>query len=122
MKRSNLLSIVAFVVASALLTACGNESEPLQYGANPQLPKAQRGLLPSMNIAKPAEWGDRRPTVPEGYTIAAIATDLNIPRQTLVLPNGDILVAEGRGGNAPNLKPKDVVAGYIKAKGTTSVK
>jgi glucose/arabinose dehydrogenase len=38
-----------------------------------------------------------------------------------VLPNGDILVAEGRGGNAPKLKPKDVIAGYIKGKGTTSV-
>ena len=74
-----------------------------------------------MTIANPAPWGDQQPTVPEGYTIAAIATDLKIPRQTLVLPNGDILVAEGRGGNAPALKPKDVIAGYIKAKGTTSV-
>src|SRR5690625_1744618 len=74
-----------------------------------------------MVIADPAEWGDQLPVVPEGYTISAIATDLNIPRQTLILPNGDILVAEGRGGNAPSLKPKDVIAGYIKAKGTTSV-
>ena len=39
-----------------------------------------------------------KPTVPEGYRIDAIATDLKIPRQTLVLPNGDILVAEGKGG------------------------
>ena len=74
-----------------------------------------------MTIAEPAEWGDRMPVVPEGYTITAIATDLLIPRQTLVLPNGDILVAEGRGGNAPALKPKDVIAGFIKSKGTTSV-
>ena len=29
--------------------------------------------------------------------------DLQIPRQTLVFPNGDILVAEGRGGGAPRL-------------------
>ena len=39
-----------------------------------------------------------------------------------MLPNGDILVAEGRGGNAAKLKPKDVIAGYIKAKGNTKVK
>src|SRR5690606_29033146 len=51
-----------------------------------------------------------------------IATDLQIPRQTLVLPNGDILVAEGRGGNASALKPKDVIAGFIKAQGNTKVK
>src|SRR3546814_16927814 len=75
-----------------------------------------------MTIARPALWGDRVPTVPEGYSIRAIATDLGIPRQTLVLPNGDILVAEGRAGNAGKLKPKDVVAGYIKAKGNTTVK
>jgi glucose/arabinose dehydrogenase len=74
-----------------------------------------------MKIANPTEWGDQRPTVPEGYTIAAIATDLQIPRQTLLLPNGDILVAEGRGGAAPRLTPKDIIAGFIKAFGTSPV-
>jgi glucose/arabinose dehydrogenase len=68
-----------------------------------------------MKIANPAGWGDQRPEVPAGYTISAIATDLKIPRQTLVLPNGDILVAEGRGGNAPKLTPKDLVASKLKA-------
>ncbi|HEU4774975.1 MAG TPA: sorbosone dehydrogenase family protein [Lysobacter sp.] len=107
---------------SALLGACGgSDPDASQYGVDPTLPAPQRGLLPSMTIAKPAPWGDQRPTVPQGYTITAIATDLNIPRQTLVLPNGDILVAEGRGGNAAKLKPKDVIAGRIKAQGNTSV-
>jgi glucose/arabinose dehydrogenase len=40
----------------------------------------------------------------------------------LVLPNGDILVAEGRGGSAPKLTPKDVIASRVKAWGTSSVK
>ena len=107
---------------STLLVACGNDSDsPQLYGANPDLPESNRGLLPSMNVATPAEWGDQQPLVPEGYSVTAIATDLQIPRQMLVLPNGDILVAEGRGGNAPALKPKDVIAGYIKAQGNTSV-
>ncbi|WP_040262577.1 PQQ-dependent sugar dehydrogenase [Pseudomonas massiliensis] len=106
-----------------LLTACGGEGDSTQaIGPDPKLPEAQRGLLPSMKIAEPEQWGDRTPKVPEGYKITAIATDLKIPRQTLVLPNGDILVAEGRGGSAPKLKPKDVIAGYIKAKGNTQVK
>jgi glucose/arabinose dehydrogenase len=74
-----------------------------------------------MKIASPAEWGGRRPSVPQGYSITAIATDLKIPRQTLVLPNGDILVAEGRGGSEPRLTPKDVIAGIIKARGTSHV-
>lgn len=106
-----------------LLSACSDEGSTTQgFGANPRLPEPERGLLPSMKIAEPAEWGKQKPTVPAGFTVTAIATHLLIPRQTLVLPNGDILVAEGRGGNAAKLKPKDVIAGYIKAKGNTKVK
>jgi len=119
MKRSCMLAAVAI---SALLGGCSGDPESLQYGPNPQLPQPERGLLPNMTIAEPANWGDQRPTVPSGYAINAIATELQIPRQTLLLPNGDILVAEGRGGNAPKLKPKDVIANHIKAKGTSPVK
>ena len=118
MKRFRLLAIAGL---SLVLSACGGNPEPLQYGPNPQLPQPHRGLLPNMTIAEPAEWGDQQPTVPQGYAIRAIATNMKIPRQTLLLPNGDILVAEGRGGGAPTLKPKDVIAGHIKAKGTSPV-
>ncbi|QXH37521.1 PQQ-dependent sugar dehydrogenase [Pseudomonas muyukensis] len=105
-----------------LLSACGADGEPTQaHGPDPKLPAPQRGLLPSMKIAQPAAWGEQKPTVPAGYSISAIATDLKIPRQALVLPNGDILVAEGRGGSAAKLKPKDVIASQIKAKGNTQV-
>jgi glucose/arabinose dehydrogenase len=121
MKRTNL-SFVAVSVLAAALAACSQAPELHQYGATPEIPAPARGVMPDMIIAKPAAWGDRLPTVPQGYAIAAIATDLGIPRQTLVLPNGDILVAEGRGGNAPKLKPKDIIAGKIKAKGNTAVK
>ena len=106
-----------------LLTACGGDGEQTQaHGPDPKLPTPERGLLPSMKIAQPAVWGEQKPTVPAGYSISAIATDLKIPRQSLVLPNGDILVAEGRGGSAAKLKPKDVIASQIKAKGNTQVK
>lgn len=118
-KRSELFAVATL---SALLSACGGDVEPLQYGTDIDLPEPRRGIMPDMVIAEPAEWGDRLPTVPEGYTVSAIATDLKIPRQMLVLPNGDILVAEGRGGMAPDLKPKDVIAAVIKAKGTSKVK
>lgn len=119
MNRTTVFTALAVAIS---LTACsGADPAPEQYGAQPQLPDQQRGLLPHMTIADPANWGDQLPTVPDGYAISAIATNLKIPRQTLVLPNGDILVAEGKGGNAPTLKPKDLIAGPIKAKGTTPV-
>lgn len=121
MKHSSALSVLAM---SVFLAACGADDQDSAqlYGANPKLPEPERGLLPSMKIADPSPWGDAIPTVPDNFTVTAIATDLKVPRQTLVLPNGDILVAEGKGGNAPKLKPKDVIAGYIKAQGNTSVK
>ncbi|NLO80672.1 MAG: sorbosone dehydrogenase family protein [Xanthomonadaceae bacterium] len=117
------LGLLTAALAVALLAGCGDGgAESAQpYGPSPELPEPRRGLLPDMTVPRPTPWGEQLPVVPQGYTITAIATDLRIPRQTLVLPNGDILVAEGRGGNAPALKPKDVVAGFIKAKGTTSV-
>jgi len=118
MKRLRLIAGLPLVVMAGVCVAQTGG----QYGPSPDLPKPERGLLPDMVIAKPAPWGDKLPTVPEGYKISAIATDLKIPRQTLVLPNGDILVAEGRGGSAPDLKPKDVIAAVIKARGTSPVK
>jgi len=120
MKRSKTLALLSMTL---LLAACGEKgAATLDRGADPKLPAPQRGLLPSMKIAEPSAWGDQKPTVPQGYSVTAIATDLKIPRQTLVLPNGDIIVAEGRGGSAAKLKPKDVIAGYIKAQGNTKVK
>jgi glucose/arabinose dehydrogenase len=113
----------AFLIAMAAVALAGCDGDPVaeQRGPDPQLPAPQRGLLPDMTIPRPAAWGSDLPTVPQGYRIQAIATDLRIPRQTLVLPNGDILVAEGAGGNAPALRPKDIIAGYIKSLGKTSV-
>lgn len=114
---------VAALAACALLAACGDATVATpQIGPSPQLPAPHRGLLPDMTIAEPAPWGDRLPAVPEGFTVSAVATDLKIPRQMLVLPNGDLLVAEGKGGGAPALRPKDLVAGVIKARGTSDVK
>jgi glucose/arabinose dehydrogenase len=110
------------MAAALVLSACGGRDvPPAQFGEDPRLPEPRSELLPTMQIADPAGWGERRPLVPSGYRIEAIATDLKIPRRTLVLPNGDILIAEGKGGGAPKLTPKDVVASFIKGRGTSSV-
>ncbi|CRM76438.1 sorbosone dehydrogenase [Pseudomonas sp. 2822-15] len=119
----NPLHTLTLLSAALLLSACGDAGDKTQArGPDPKLPAQQSSLLPSMKIAEPTPWGEQKPTVPQGYSVTAIATDLAIPRQTLVLPNGDILVAEGRGGSAAKLKPKDVIASVIKAQGNTKVK
>ncbi|RTL72282.1 MAG: sorbosone dehydrogenase family protein [Hyphomicrobiales bacterium] len=119
MTTAKVLAASALVLALGI--AEGRPAETDQYGSDPKLPAPHRGLLPTMQIANPTPWGDRKPTAPQGYTVTAIATDLKIPRQILVLPNGDLLVAEGRGGGDPTLTPKDFIAGIIKARGVTHV-
>ena len=114
------------IVAAAALTlqACGRSDPGLdQTGSGkPPLPGQQETLLPPMKIATPTGWNGQTPTAPKGFAVTPMATDLKIPRQMLVLPNGDILVAEGSGGSEAKLRPKDFIAGYIKAKGKTTVK
>ena len=113
-----------FTSALALAIAgCAPSIDPSleQTGADPDLPELRDALVPTLEIPTPAGWDGELPTVPEGYTVMPIARDLKIPRQTLVLPNGDILVAEGRGGYAPPVRPKDIIAGILKGRGTSSV-
>lgn len=113
-----MIRLFPAIFAVCALAACGDGDAGLdQTGPRPQLPELKQTLLPPMNIATPVGWEGEMPTVPEGFTITPLATDLAIPRQILVLPNGDILVAEGAGGNAPKIRPKDVIAGIIKARG-----
>ena len=119
MRLLHLLGTAAAI--GTLATGASAQDQTPQYGPNPTLVEPQRGLLPTMKIPRPALWGDDRPVVPEGFTIQPIATDLMIPRQMLILPNGDILVAEGKGQGAPALRPKDLIAGIIKGWGKSSV-
>ncbi len=121
MIRRNIL-LCGVLGAAVALAACGESEKGVnEVGPKPDLPEIRETLLPPMRIAKPVGWGDETPRAPEGFVVTALATDLRIPRQMLVLPNGDILVAEGRGGGAPALRPKDVIAGVIKKQGNTKV-
>ncbi|WP_077967168.1 PQQ-dependent sugar dehydrogenase [Ensifer adhaerens] len=69
------------------------------YGFNPALPKPRPTVIPIVNIADATGWPKRRaPTPARGLKVTAFATRLDHPRWLLVLPNGDVLVAES---NAP---------------------
>ncbi len=117
------MRMISLAALSLAVTACSVDSDPdlNETGPRPDLPEVSESLVPSMNIATPAQWGDELPSVPDGFTISVVADDLRIPRQMLMLPNGDLLIAEGSGGGAPALRPKDVLAGIIKSQGRSSV-
>src|ERR1700730_2805584 len=106
------LAIVA--IAGLGLAGCyDNGGDPkVQIGANPELPPLQQYLVPPIRIAKVVPWGKETPTVPRGMQVRALATGFEHPRSLYVLPNGDVLVVEGNGPEAPIHRPKDLVTGW----------
>lgn len=88
------------LAASAALTlaACSGagSSDPLAgFGPEPRLPPPTRAPVPQIAIAQPVGWkADEAPRAPEGFEVTRFAGALAHPRWLLVLPNGDVLVAE----------------------------
>lgn len=84
------------------LAACGGPDSPsvlasTTYGPNPKLPPpAQSALLPVINVADAVGWPDgAAPIAPAGFTVTRYADGFSHGRWIYVLPNGDVLVAEG---------------------------
>ncbi len=84
------------------LTACGETARlPPSAGEGPQptLPTPNKTLIPTVHVAPAAGWpAGKMPVAANGMRVSAFATGLSHPRWLLVLPNGDVLVAES---NAP---------------------
>jgi glucose/arabinose dehydrogenase len=73
-------------------------------GPNPKLPPPKSTLIPTVNVAKVVGWpAGVTPTPAAGLKVTQFADGLDHPRWLLVLPNGDVLVAET---DAPP-KPED---------------
>lgn len=69
-------------------------------GATPTLKKMRPEGFPTIGIADITGWAKgATPESAEGLSVAAFATDLDHPRNIVVLPNGDVLVAES---NSPD--------------------
>ena len=94
--------ILGFLVTALAVAGC-QETAKLSVaegtGAHPALPAPNKTLLPTVNIAPAIGWpSGATPQPAAGTRVAAFATGLDHPRWMLVLPNGDVLVAET---NAP---------------------
>jgi glucose/arabinose dehydrogenase len=57
------------------------------------LPPPKTGpVVASRSLIVPYQ--DQKPRAPDGFTVTAFATGLEHPRRLLVLPNGDVILAE----------------------------
>jgi glucose/arabinose dehydrogenase len=103
--NKNALIIVAM---TALLAACGEESqlpEEASRGPAPKLPEPTQSLIPTVNVATAKGWPEgAKPKPAKGLAVSAYARGLDHPRWLYVLPNGDVLVAEA---NAPERPDED---------------
>ena len=110
--------LIGAVTLTLLLSACDDGAliDPQkQIGANPELPQAQNFFMPPMQVPEAIPWkADERPQVAQGLKIEKIADHLQHPRQLLVLPNNDVLVAESNGTPKPTTAPKDLITGIVK--------
>jgi glucose/arabinose dehydrogenase len=101
------VAVVAAVAVGGYM-AFGGESATLNavegYGPNPKLPPPNPTLIPTVNIAEASSWkAGESPVAAQGLAVKEFAGGFDHPRTLLVLPNGDVLVAET---NAPP-KPDD---------------
>jgi len=112
--RAPVLSLMPLL----LLAACGDRSTlspGADVGPDPVLASPVKRLVPTVDIAPAKGWPAGGAPVPAaGLAVKAFAAGLDHPRWLLVLPNGDVLVAET---NAPE-RPEDKkgVRGYVMGK------
>jgi glucose/arabinose dehydrogenase len=70
------------------------------------LPPPKTGpVVASRSLVVP--FRDQKPRAPEGFTVTAFATGLEHPRRLLVLPNGDVILAEQSKGHLTLLRDED---------------
>jgi glucose/arabinose dehydrogenase len=87
-------------------------SPPETVGPHPVIKPVDKHLIPTVQVAAAKGWAaGAKPTAAAGIAVTPFATGLNHPRWLLVLPNGDVLVAET---NAPP-KPDDArgIKGHV---------
>jgi glucose/arabinose dehydrogenase len=93
------------IVADA--TQLPNQKIGRHFSVKPEdLPPTYSGLIvASRSLTIP--YAGQVPRVPQGFTVTPFATGLAHPRRLLVLPNGDVIVAEQRVGYLTLLRDPD---------------
>ena len=90
-------------------------------GTDPVIAQPVTRLIPDVVIPEIVGWtGREAPTPAEGFAVTAFADKLDHPRNLLVLPNGDVLVAESAAPSKPEGSGgiRDWIASRLMSKST----
>lgn len=86
-------------------------------GPAPIIAPEQEEYFPGISIAEIKGWGEgQAPQPAKGLNIARFAENLDHPRQMLLMPNGDVLVAETNSQPRENKGIEGVVMRYLMGK------
>ncbi|MDQ3092629.1 MAG: sorbosone dehydrogenase family protein [Actinomycetota bacterium] len=91
-----------------LLGCAGTSKLPISagFGPDPVLPPPEHPNIPTIHIAPATGWAPgEHPRAAAGTEVAAFAEGLDHPRWLMVLPNGDVLVAETAAPPQPDDNP-----------------
>ena len=110
LRHPTILSI-AVLISTAACGQSESQTQGVGYGPDPALPAPTRTLLPTVKVAPVNRWAPgETPKAPAGFQVTALASGLDHPRWLLVLPNGDVLVAESNAPAKPKKKGFDIRA------------
>ncbi len=122
------VSLAGAAVLCVLLAGCAETAKlptSAGIGPSPALPPPNPTLIPTVHVAEARPWPPgAAPTAAPGLAVNAFATGLAHPRWLLVLPNGDVLVAESNAPPKPEGKGgglRDWIASLIKKKAGAGV-
>jgi glucose/arabinose dehydrogenase len=106
----------AIVFFSAMLSSSAQADQlPPGYGEQPKLPAPQESWIPTINwsVANEPWTKGQTPKAAAGLQVAAFAQGLKHPRWLLVLPNGDVLVAEAATEASPSWWPRTIIQNMV---------
>jgi len=106
--RSVAVAAATILEATLLMSCADNARLPATAGVGsaPALPSPTQSAIPTIAVAPAEGWREEEsPTPAPDLRVTAFARGLDHPRWLLVLPNGDVLVAET---NAQPSRPKSL--------------